>query len=69
MKNIREAKTKVESALTEVTKITSIKDSNRLQIGNICDAREFLYSSTSGTTPGYICGLTHILLLHLKLVI
>ena len=32
MKNIRDAKTKIESALAEATRVTAVKDTNRLQI-------------------------------------
>ena len=32
LENVREAKIKVESALSDVTKLTTVKDSNRLQI-------------------------------------
>ena len=32
LENIREAKTKIESALDEATKVTAVKDTNRLQI-------------------------------------
>ena len=37
MKNIKEAKTNVESALNDVTKLTASNDSNRLQIDYYCD--------------------------------
>ena len=37
LKNIREAETKVESAVAEVANVTSANDTNRLQIDWICD--------------------------------
>ena len=35
MKNIREAKTKIESALAEAAKVTAVKDTNRFQIDHL----------------------------------